>query len=478
MAYNIKINGIDRTTDVIADTLMTDDNLNDSQDTCSFNIINRSGNGFPANEQEVIITLSDGTRIFAGIIIKTEFLTIRQTGITTMIVSCTDYVRLFDSNLVHQNYLNMTDAQIIDNILTTYCSGFGITDTNVISAVTIDQISFNYIQPSQAMRRLCDLTGRNWYIDYNKDLHYFPIGTDNAPFNITDSVTSYWDLDLALDNSQLKNRVYVRGGTKLSDPTTYSTKGDGATTKFVLPDKPHNVSLTVNGVAKSVGIKNIDLSGFNYYLNYEEKYLEQDSTGVVLTSSDTLTLTYQYDIPILISVENTASIMANGSKEFAIFDNTIATDAAANLRASAELTDYAAGLYEGSFSTMTPGFKSGQTITINSASRGINQSYIVTKVHGQSIGGGVFQYQITLASAKTMGIIRFLIEMLEANKNLILVSNTETVDNLLTVTDSLLSDSITDSLIIDSAGPYATWCPDSISTTPTTIAKWDLFQWG
>ena len=93
------------------------------------------------------------------------------------------------------------------------------------------------------------------------------------------------------------------------------------------------------------------------------------------------------------------------------------------------------------------------------------------------MGAGTYYYDIAVASAKTMGIIRFLIELLEANKNIIELDDNEVVDELATLTDSLLSDSLLDSLTIDSAGPYATWCT-STELTPATRAIWDIFQWG
>jgi len=83
-----------------------------------------------------------------------------------------------------------------------------------------------------------------------------------------------------------------------------------------------------------------------------------------------------------------------------------------------------------------------------------------------------------MASAKTVGIIKFLIELLEANRNIIILDDNEVVDELLNVADGLLSDSLLDSLLIDSAGPYATWCTDSLETSPDTRARWNLFQWG
>lgn len=476
MAYTVSIAGTTRTTDVINGSIVIDDIANDQVNSCSFSLMNLSGTGIPATDDEVIITLADATILFGGTITSVK-LSKQGTGAMVAQIRCADYTYLLDRNLVHQSYEGMTDAAIIADIIATCCLGLGITTTNVTTGATIDQIKFNYIQPSQALRRIAELTGRNWYIDYAKDIHYFPLTTNAAPFNITSSSNAYIGLNITKDATQLKNRIYVRGGTKLSDPTTYSVKGDGVARQFPLPDKPHNVSVTVNGVSKTLGIKNVDLSGFDYYLNFQEKYIEQDSGLGILATTDTLAITYEYDIPILVAQEDTASIAANGVKEFAIFDKSITTTQAARDRAIAELTDYANDLVEGSFRTYTTGFKSGQYININLSEYDINDDYLIQRVRATSFGAGNFLYEVSIVSQKTIGIIRFLIGLLEANKNLIELDDDEVVDELLLVSDSLLSDSLTESLTIDSAGPYSTWAVASEST-PITTARWDLFQWG
>lgn len=480
MPYSIEIAGIDRTTDVLADTLTIEDVLNDQQNNCSFAIIDRSGNGLPATDDEITITLEDATILFSGYIVKVQ-IEKKKAGTPIATISCVDQARLLDRNLVHRTYENMTDKAIIEDIVSRYCAGFGITTTNVLEGVTITQISFNYIQPSQAIKRIAKLTNRNWYIDYEKDIHYFPMLTDTAPFDIDISNNDYINLRISKDTTQLKNRVYVRGGTQLSDFTTYEEKGDGIKTKFVIPDKPHDVTIEVDRgggyVEESVGIKNIDTTGFDWYLNFQEKYIEQDTGGAILDATDTVKVTYKYDIPILVAVEDTASILENGVKEFPIFDKSITTTQSARDRASAELTDYANDLIEGGFSTYTLGFRSGQYIHVNLSEYGVDDDYLVQKVTARSIGGGLFLYDVSLASAKTMGIIKFLIELLEANKNLIELDDDEVIDELFELTDSLLSDSLQDNLTIDSAGAYRTWCVDSLEAT-VTRAIWNLFEWG
>ena len=475
--YNVSIAGIDRTADIMNGSLTIQDILNDQQNTCSFDLMDLSGNGIPSGDQEIIITLNDGTKMFGGYLTEVSC-SKNGGGLVIASISCIDYSRLFDSNLVHKSYLDSTDKTIIEAIVSTYCSGLGITTDNVVEGVTISQVSFNYVQPSQAMRRICDATNRNWYIDYDKDIHYFPLNQTSTPFNLTDSETRFFDINVSKDSASIKNRVYVRGGTYLSEFTTYSEVGDGAKTKFVLPDKPHEVTVTVNAVEKTVGIKNVNLDGFDFYLNFQEKYLEQDEAGTVLTASDTIEVTYKYDIPILVVLENGTSIAQHGTKEFAIFDKSITTLEAARDRAQAELTDYANQVVEATFTTYEAGFFTGQTINVNLTDYGINDDYIVTRVNATSYGAGNYIYTVSLASAKTMGIIRFLVELLEANKNLIELDDDEVVDELFLLTDSLLSDSLTDNLTIDSAGPYSTWCTDSLDGSPSTRAVWELLQWG
>lgn len=477
MAYEISIAGVDRTDDVINQSVVVEDIINDQVNTCSFSLINLNGTGVPATDDEVIITLPDDTILFGGYIISV-MLSKREYGEVTAKITCKDYTALLDRNLVHKSYEDMTDKEIIEDIIATYCAGFGITTNNVTEGVTINQISFNYIHPSQAFRRLSDLSGRNWYIDYEKDIHYFPLATDAAPIDLdTDTRDSFQSLRIDKNASQLKNRIYVRGGTTLSDFTTYEEKGDGEKTVFVLPDKPHDITVEVNGTPQTLGIKNVDLSGFNWYVNFQEKYVEQDAGGVVLTTADTLAVTYKYDIPILVAQEDTASIAENGVYEFSIFDKTIETTTDARDRATAELTDYANDLIEGSFTTFEAGFKSGQYINIDLDDFDVDSQYVVRRVIARSFGAGNFHYEVSLASAKTMGIIRFLIELLEQNRNLIELDDNETIDELLSVSDSLLSDSLQDALTIDSAGAYFTWATAS-ELTPLTTARWNLFQWG
>ena len=78
----------------------------------------------------------------------------------------------------------MTDKAIIEYIVNQYCGGTGITYNNVVEGETFTSIIFNYEPPSECFSRLSKITGREWWIDYEKDIHYQVKTTTDAPFNI------------------------------------------------------------------------------------------------------------------------------------------------------------------------------------------------------------------------------------------------------------------------------------------------------
>ena len=473
--YQIIIGGLDRTADVLAQTLKITDEINEKVNSCAFRMVDLSALGAPADEVEVII-IKDSVRIFGGYATNVSPGRQKAGGLVDYQITCSDYTRDLDRFLVAKTYASQTDKAIIEDIINTYCSGLGITTSNVVEGVTIDSIAFNYVTPSAAIQKIAQLTGRYWYLDYNKDIHYFTIGATAAPFDLTEAQSNQYNgLELSRDSSNIKNRVYVRGGTELSDNYTESVKADGVQRQFMLSEKPHDLTMTEGAVSKTVGIKNIDdPAAYDYLMNFQEKYVECGTNTTTPAAGTTMAFTFKYEIPILVSVEDNDSIQERGAYEFLVTDKDISTTQAARDRASAELTDYANSIVDGSFETIVDGFKSGQALTVNPTNYGVNDTYIVQKVVMRSVGAGTFFYTVQVASAKTLGIIRFLIAMLEGNKNKMALDEDEVVDELFSIGDSL--DSLQDSLVIDSFSPYSQWASDGYDANPNHM-KWDQFQW-
>jgi hypothetical protein len=431
--------------------------------TMSCRFYNLDGVGIPSAEDEIIVTV-DGTRIFAGYIVAIHKDHLGGSAVDCQL-TCVDYTRDLERQLVVENYQGMTDKKIIQDIVDNYCDGYAIDTTNVETGITIDQISFNYMPPSQCLTEVCKLSARFWYIDYNKGLHYITTDSEDAPFDVTDTSAQHRNLIIKQDNKQIKNRIYVRGGEYLSDEVTITMKADGTQTVFNLPDQPHEISMTEGGAAKTIGIKHIhDPADYDYLVNYQEKYIECGSASAPAANT-VMAFSYKYYIPILIAVEDKDSINSIGKFEYAILDNKIKTVDQARDRAQAELTEYASTLDSGGFTTRVAGFRAGQTININVTALGINDDYIVKSVTAKSLGNGEFEYDVAIAEYEPMGIIQFLIKLLEQDKNAVQISDDEVVDELKSIgTDSL---AITDSLTLTKDSPPFKWDED----------EWGFAEW-
>jgi len=467
--YSITINGDDRTDCVYNKSVVISDDAGDAPSLLTFGFFNRNGGNVPVCEQEVLVT-RNGTKLFAGYI--TEIAYTKLGGSTVkLIIDCIDYTRTLSRKMVVEGYEGETDKAIIEDIVSKYCQGTGITITNVVEGITINQISFNYMSPAQCFSQICALTGRSWYLDYDKDIHYFTLTTSATPFNIDSGNDEYYELTINKNNSNIKNRVYVRGGTYESEEVNFTQVADGEQVVFLIPDElvEYSWTLKVDTVEKSLGIKNVDkTANWDYLVNISEKYFECALAGTPAVDT-VMSLDYKYYIPILVAVEDTTSIEDVGVYEYAIFDKNITTKQQGRDRAQAELTDYANTLVDGTFYTKTNGFMAGQYININLTEMAVNDNYLVQRVTARSLGGGEFEYVVTIASAKKIGIVNFLISLLEQDKNALNIDDYETVDELLEVDDDgvEIDDDPSNNITLTDKEPPYEWGD----------FKWGLFEW-
>lgn len=459
----IEIAGVDRTACLINRTITIVDEEAGSPNQLQAIFYDYDGLGAPELDEEIVIT-EGTTKLFAGKILQLSYN--RLGSETTINLVATDYTRELDRRLVVENYQNKTDAEIIQDIVARYTQGTGITATDVETGITAKNIVFNYLPPSQALKKLTDLSGKIWWLDYDKNIHYVALTTYQAPFDIDTDNAQYSNLQISKDNTDIRNRVYVRGGTYLSDAITISMVADGEQTIFNLPEKPHEITMEEGGVAKTIGIKNISApADFDYLLNYQEKYIEK-ANGTPPTASTVMEFTFKYNVPVLVAVEDRDSIEEIGTYEYAIFDTDLNNQDDARERAQAELTDYAKTLVDGTFETIVTGFQAGQYIHIDLPSLDIDDDYLVQKVTARSIGGGTLTYTIDIVNTKKLGIINFLIKMLEQGKNLVTTNIDETVDELyepdaqaIEIDENLISSDLVE--------PPFEW----------DTAKWNLAEW-
>jgi hypothetical protein len=122
------------------------------------------------------------------------------------------------------------------------------------------------------------------------------------------------------DSSRLVNRLWVKGGKAISDDFTQPITVNG-TDPIPLYYTPRatteGVIVVINGQPKTVGIQNLHESGqFDFLLNYSEKLLVPD-----LTTSGSGTITYRYEYPIKILLEDPES-----QERYGVFEDVLTVE--------------------------------------------------------------------------------------------------------------------------------------------------------
>jgi hypothetical protein len=358
MGNRFIIAGVDRTKDILftQNQRLTIEQHLGHEDDCRFVI--KSGDR-PLEGEEILIYM-DQIKLFAGIIDEVHDLALAAAGPHIhYFCKARDYTYQLNQRLVVESYTDMTADAIVRDILTKYCPDFS--DAYVQAAApVVEWITFDYKLPSECFRELCDYVGWYWFVDYDKNVHFlnpqeFP---QPAPM-IIEPGGKYRNFRRSIDIVGLRNRVYVRGGTMLSDPQVVQWKADGIARIWTLPWGPHEVDFKVGEVAKTVGVENLhEEIDFDYMMSFSEKYIRCSSQTSTPAEGTTMSLTARQDIPVITMVEDYASQSAiakvqggDGVYEHVISDDTLTSIAAAEAAGMADLREHANPRVKGSFET-------------------------------------------------------------------------------------------------------------------------------
>lgn len=485
------IDGEDKTSLIQRQTLSITDILNQEADTCTFILADTTGDNKPFVGAEVQIfhrrTATDTpTLIFGGRITEAPQSRI-GIGKYQYEVTAMDYTQDLTRVTVVDTFEDETAGAIIKQIIQADVPGIGT--FFVEDGLNIDFIAFNYNTPTECIQRLADLTGYSWYVDAEKNLHFFDRLTNIAPFELTESSGSgiYKDLIISTDKSQLKNLQKVRGGFEFSNAYTQLRIADGTQTSFNIdyePFTPIKVFVDVGGgfVEKTLGIDNIDITGFDFVVNVAERVIKNLDIAT-LNAADVIKITYVYKKPILAQVSDVDSIDlmktiegGNGIYEAPlIIDETIETKEAARVRGQSELDQFSNPLIEGTFLTTQFGYRSGQLLVVNIPTRGISSTYLIKSVTAMSLGLGTFEYTVEFAT-KLKGLTEFLLYTYDQARGI----DERTDENLHTY--EVLKETIsvnaevTHTLFTNVSGNPYKWSNDA-GTTPDR-GRWNLAQWG
>lgn len=457
----VKINSVDYTSSIAFESLEINQILTSQVDSANFQIKKYGSRTYVPTIGDDIGIYIDTTKIFGGTITNfTESLITNSNGVIYD-VEVTDYTYLMDSKLVSATYSSQTIQAIIADLITNNCTGF--TTVNVAATFNITKIVFNQIPVSQCIKRLADIIRYDWYVDENKDVHFFAKFTNTAPFNLTDTSGNYVNetLQRKIDGTQLVNVVKVRGGQY--DGSTYTdiiTVNGNNSTSFNLPYKFSNLAISVDTgagyVSKVVGVDFIDTFATKDVLyNFQQNTIRFLNP---LADTNKIQFSGNPKVDVLAIAEDATSIATYGRKEKLIRDASIEDLTIARQRAIGELKASKDPINTASFETYTSGLRTGMVINLNSSLRSSNTDFLIKRVNFRARSINEFSYKVELTTTQEYGLIELLQDLLTPDP--VQAQESEVAE---TIKTDLATITITESITASTTSAYA----DTVTITIT-----------
>ncbi len=166
----------------------------------------------------------------------------------------------------------------------------GSVPQSVATGPTVASFLVNYVPVSKAFDDLANMAGYTWQIDANKVLWMLPPTSAALPapwvYDGTQADDTTTSQVLEETNPLYRNAQWILSIKDVTTSQTETKQGDGTATAFTLAYPIHSVpTVTVNGVAQTVGIGQVDPAGTKqWYWNEGSNVLSQDPAGPPLNT--------------------------------------------------------------------------------------------------------------------------------------------------------------------------------------------------
>jgi hypothetical protein len=444
--------------------------------TLTFNVRQGVGQTYPAKTVPAIgdtIELYDSTGIIWGGTV-TEVEPIISGLLITWQITATDYGFLLDGLLVKKNYAGMDPADIVEDIINTFCAGKGFNLDGVQRGnFLVETIKFNYQQPSKALQSLAKLIGWDWFIGPDKTVYFFLGDVDDgdgggavgdggvAPIAVdaTSGEVEWNSLDIDLQITNMQNSVYVIGGslpvmfTASTTNDVYPTNGTANTFPVAYAYSSSTIVVELNGVPQTVGILNqvTDPSTVDVLYSDSGRFI-QFTTGAP-AGGGVVKIFGTAQVPIVAHASNNESIALYGERQGVVTDSTITSVPEAQLRATAQILQFGHPVYDVKFNTLVAGCRIGQTIKVNVPAMGItNYNLVIKRIEavGYAPGDttlnidGMLEYQVECIGSDTVTFTDLMTTILQNEQTQTDVSDDTITENLEYASEELvLADTVT-----------------------------------
>jgi hypothetical protein len=196
---------------ILYDSITIQDTLNEKPNTASFT----TWMSKPSLGATVSISLGSkaGVPMFAGTVMDVQQQYEQIPAHLRYHVSCIDWHWRLNKLVVAAKYTNLPAENIIADLLTTWAPGY-TRNHLVVGLGMIDEITFTNERLGDCFSRIAARVGAYWYIDTQKDLHFFVADDPDIaqPRALTPTHPSLSNVSVENDLSQMISRVHVEGG--------------------------------------------------------------------------------------------------------------------------------------------------------------------------------------------------------------------------------------------------------------------------
>ena len=489
-ATTVTVGGVDITSHVLADNGSTIDIssiLTHQVDTCKFTVQNSAA--LTLNAWEEVIITNGVTRLFAGYVQIPNPVHAAGGVRQDTIISACDYTCYTDHIFVKESWtVPVTDAAFLAYLFATYWPEIDAT-TYVQVLNTYPMIRYNWVSLRQVLDSLADGAGGDWYIDYNKKLHYFVAETNPAPYGLSDNPTPtatipYTNFNMKKDGTGVINRVTVIGGRFLSPDTVLYLPGDGASSTILLPYRLHAAAANPISILMwrndgtdshpvwtpmTILLGDIDVMAVSTDLLFYfiEQKIEQLAPWPNLTKAVKIYCTYE--IPLLARYSDAASYALYGKYFDYVLTNTDILDiTSAKLIAAGKLLTSSMANPTITLDCYQPGLRSGQTITLINALETINTTFTIQRVDTHISTDGYCTFSVMLG-LYCPDLTDILIKLARGAKVTPAWRDDEVLQDIEQTAETLTLAETTHAPTT-SAGPYK-WGPSA------NVLKWSFGKW-
>jgi len=407
-----------------------------------------------------------------------------------------DWGYILDSKVVKKNYAGMDPHDIVVDIISNFTpAGAGFTTNHVqVGNFKVSTMQFNYQPVSKCLQAIAQQIGWDWYVDANKDVHfYFAEGNVAssseiipAPIVIDDTSGQIeWPtLDVQIDITNMKNAVYVVGGTYAKDfvlsPNAMATPPQYAPVDvytsvagtfvypLAYPYSQDTLTITLAGTGQSIGTdQQTDPATVEVLYNDTGRFIRFTTDP---GSGHQIIVQGEAKIPILAYVTNPASIAmmagllgTDGIIEDSIVDSKILSVQEAQERAQADIDMFGHPVYTvkfGTISSLANQLFIGQQITLKSAKFGLasGKTLIIKQINCVARTPFQLEYQVQCLGSEVVSYTDIMLQLLQQNLGQESTPASAVLQVLIPIEESIaVGDTVT---IEEASGPYV-WAPST-----------------